>query len=62
MTEQIETCFKKVRGMAQRSLDLIEAMYAEAKAAQPITRPRHRLQVIHRRPVPLRGLRLPWAP
>jgi hypothetical protein len=35
MTEQIETCSKKVR--AQRSLDLIEAMYAEAKAAQPIT-------------------------
>src|SRR6516225_9475519 len=35
--EQFETCSKKVRGMAQRSLDLIEAMYAEAKAAQPIT-------------------------
>jgi hypothetical protein len=26
MTEQIETRSKKVRGMAQRSLDLIEAM------------------------------------
>jgi hypothetical protein len=37
VTEQIETCSKKVRGMAQRSLDLIEAMYAKAKAAQPIT-------------------------
>ena len=28
---------KKGRGMAQRSLDLIEAMYAAAEAAQPIT-------------------------
>ena len=28
---------KKVRGMARRSLDLIEAMYAAAEAAQPIT-------------------------
>jgi len=37
MTEQFETCFKKGRGMAQRSLDLIEAMYAVAEAAQPIT-------------------------
>jgi hypothetical protein len=38
-TEQFETCLKKVRGrgMAQRSLDLIEAMYAAAEAAQPIT-------------------------
>ena len=36
-TEQFETCSKKGRGMAQRSLDLIEAMRAEAKAAQPIT-------------------------
>ena len=35
--EQIETRSKKVRGMAQRSLDLIEAMYAAAEAAQPIT-------------------------
>ena len=35
--EQIETRSKKVRGMAQQSLDLIEAMYAMAKAAQPIT-------------------------
>jgi hypothetical protein len=32
-----ETRFKKGRGMAQRSLDLIEAMYAKAEAAQPIT-------------------------
>ena len=32
-----ETCFKKGRGMAQRSLDLIEAMHATAEAAQPIT-------------------------
>jgi hypothetical protein len=37
MTEYFETCSKKGRGMAQRSLDLIEAMYAKAEAAQPIT-------------------------
>ena len=36
-SEQIETRSKKVRGMAQASLDLIEAMYSAAKAAQPIT-------------------------
>jgi hypothetical protein len=36
-TEHSETCSKKVRGMAQRSLDLIEAMHAAAEAAQPIT-------------------------
>ena len=35
--EQIDTCSKKVRGMARRSLDLIEAMYAAAEAAHPIT-------------------------
>jgi hypothetical protein len=35
--EYFETCSKKGCGMAQRSLDLIEAMYAAAKAAQPIT-------------------------
>jgi hypothetical protein len=35
--EHFETSSKKGRGMAQRSLDLIEAMRAEAKAAQPIT-------------------------
>jgi hypothetical protein len=35
--EQIETRSKKGRGMARRSLDLIEAMYVAAKAAQPIT-------------------------
>ena len=35
--EHFETCSKKGRGMAQRSLDLIEAMYAAAEAAQPIT-------------------------
>jgi hypothetical protein len=35
--EQIETSSKKVRGMAQRSLDLIEAMYDAAEAAEPIT-------------------------
>ena len=36
MTEH-ETRSKKGRGMAQRSLDLIEAMYAKAEAAHPIT-------------------------
>ena len=35
--DHFETCSKKGRGMAQRSLDLIEAMYAMAEAAQPIT-------------------------
>jgi hypothetical protein len=35
--EQIDTLSKKVRGMARRSLDLIEAMYSAAEAAQPIT-------------------------
>src|SRR5262249_21531832 len=35
--EDFETSFKKGRGMAQRSLHLIEAMHVEAKAAQPIT-------------------------
>jgi hypothetical protein len=35
--DQIETCSKKVRGMAQASLDLIEAMHAAARAAQPLT-------------------------
>jgi hypothetical protein len=39
MTEQIDTRSKKGRGRgkAQRSLDLIEAMYTAAEAAQPIT-------------------------
>ena len=37
MTEQIETSSKKVRGMAQKSLDLINAMAAIAEDAQPIT-------------------------
>jgi hypothetical protein len=37
MTEQFETGSKKGRGMAKRSLDLIEAMRARAEAAQPIT-------------------------
>jgi hypothetical protein len=32
-----ETGIKKGRGMAQRSLDLIAAMYEAAEAAQPIT-------------------------
>src|SRR5262245_38743933 len=37
MNEYFETCSKKGRGMARRSLDLIEAMHAAAEAAQPIT-------------------------
>jgi hypothetical protein len=37
MSEYSETSLKKVRGRAQRSLDLIEAMYDAAEAAQPIT-------------------------
>lgn len=37
MSDYFETCSKKGRGMAQRSLDLIEAMAAAAEAAQPIT-------------------------
>ena len=35
--EYFEPCSKKGRGMAQRSLDLIQAMRFEAKAAHPIT-------------------------
>jgi hypothetical protein len=37
MNGQIGTGTKKVRGMAQASLDLIGAMHAAAEAAQPIT-------------------------
>ena len=37
MTEQFETCSKKVRGMARKSLDLINAMATIAEDAQPIT-------------------------
>jgi hypothetical protein len=37
MSEYSETSLKKGRGRAQRSLDLIEAMYDAAEAAQPIT-------------------------
>jgi hypothetical protein len=35
--EYFETRSKKDRGMAQASLDLIEAMHEEAKAAEPIS-------------------------
>src|SRR5262245_44469842 len=35
--EHFDTCSKKGRGMARRSLDLIEAMHAIAKAPKPIT-------------------------
>ena len=37
MRGQTETCSKKVRGRAQRSIDLIDAMYAAAQEANPIT-------------------------
>jgi hypothetical protein len=37
MTEHFETRSKKVRGKAQASLDLIQAMYIAAEAARPIT-------------------------
>jgi hypothetical protein len=37
MPDYFETCSKKGRGMAQRSLDLIEAMRSVAEAVQPIT-------------------------
>jgi hypothetical protein len=37
MPDQIETCSKKVRGMARQSLELIKAMHAAAKVAHPIT-------------------------
>jgi hypothetical protein len=36
VTEQFDTCFKKGRGLGRKSLDLIEAMYPIAEAAQPI--------------------------
>jgi hypothetical protein len=36
MTEHFETRSKKVRGMAQKSIDLIEAMFTAAQAAHPI--------------------------
>ncbi|MBL8579542.1 MAG: hypothetical protein JNK47_20245 [Mesorhizobium sp.] len=36
-SEQIETRSKKVRGMAQRSIDLMESMYRVAEEARPIT-------------------------
>jgi hypothetical protein len=38
MTEYFQTDLKKGRGMAQRSLDLMEAMRAAAENAHPITR------------------------
>jgi hypothetical protein len=37
MTEHFETGIKKGRGRAQKSVDLIEAMYEAAEKAQPIT-------------------------
>src|SRR5262249_43663465 len=37
VTEHFQSCTKKGRGMGRRSLELIEAMYAAAEVAQPIT-------------------------
>jgi hypothetical protein len=37
MTQQIETRSKKVRGMAEKSIKMIDAMYGIAEACQPIT-------------------------
>jgi hypothetical protein len=37
VTEHFETGIKKGRGKAQKSVDLIDAMYKAAEAAQPIT-------------------------
>jgi hypothetical protein len=37
MSEQIDTSSKKVRGMARKSLDLIETMTAIARVTKPIT-------------------------
>jgi hypothetical protein len=36
-SDQIETRSKKGRGMAQKSIELIDAMYAAAEIAHPIT-------------------------
>ena len=37
LSEHFETCSKKGRGMARRSLDLIEAMYTTVAVIQPVT-------------------------
>jgi hypothetical protein len=37
MSKQTETGIRKVRGRAQHSTDLIDAMFDEAKKAEPIT-------------------------
>ena len=37
MSEQIDTSSKKGRGRAQKSLDLIKAMFEIAESAHPIT-------------------------
>ena len=51
MTEEhIETRSKKGRGMAQASLDLIEAMHDDRRGRAADHRPRRRLQAVHRRP------------
>ncbi len=55
MTEYFETGSKKGRGMAQRSLDLIEAMHVATKAAHPITGRGDRLQAVHARPHSIDG-------
>jgi hypothetical protein len=52
-SEYFETGLKKGRGRVQKSLDLIEAMYNAAEAAQPITGRGYRVQALHRRSNPL---------
>ena len=53
MSEYFETGSKIGRGMAQRSLDLIEAMRAIAEGGAADHRARHRLQAVHARPDPV---------
>ena len=58
MTEYFEPGSKIIRrgrGMAQKSLDLIEAMYAACRSRAADHRPRRRLQAVHRRPDPFDG-------
>ena len=50
MTEHFDTSLKKGRGRAQRSLDLIEAMYEIAEDGQPITGTWCRLQTVLAKP------------
>jgi len=55
VSEQIDTSSKKVRGMARRSLDLIETMTAIARVTQPITGRGVGYQLFTRRLIPSMG-------